>query len=48
MRALRLLGAAVFTMRVAAERLGFTYFTSRAGARRQLLKQGRAPRPGRR
>ena len=39
-----LLGAVVFTARVAAERLGLMYFASRAGARRQLLHQGRAPK----
>lgn len=39
-----LLAAAVFTARVAAERLGLMYFASRAGARRQLLEQARALR----
>lgn len=36
--------AVAFLARVAAERTGATYLLPRAGARRQLLHQGRAPK----
>lgn len=39
--------ASLFTARVAFERLGLAYLLPRAGVRRQLLHQGRAPKGGR-
>ena len=38
--------ASKFTSRVIFERLGLAYLSPRAGTRRQLLHQGRAPRRG--
>lgn len=43
----KLSDASVFTLRVAFERFGLAYLSPRAGTRRQLLEQGRAPRGGR-
>lgn len=43
---IRALDAAAITASVAAARLGLAYLSPRAGTRRQLLHQGRAPRRG--
>lgn len=40
----RLHAGYLFTARVAFERLGLAYLLPRAGVRRQLLHQGRAPK----